>query len=128
MAEPDEQVRARLTSVGNVNLPTPVVILFGVLLLAAGYLTGAVAGPDAPDRTTATVASFDAATNRLCLEGDGVSELEGAEDDEICGVWQRVQGAVEPKVGDDFRFVSTLHTGQAGQDDNRVTLFGEVAD
>lgn len=113
---------------GNVNLPTPVVILFGVLLLAAGYLTGAVAGPDTPDRTTATVASFDPATNQLCLEGDGVSDLDGADKDEICGVWQRVQGAVEPKVGDDFRFVSTLHRAQAGQADDRVTIFGEVSD
>ncbi|HSX67100.1 hypothetical protein [Nocardioides sp.] len=113
---------------GNVNLPTPVVIAAGVMCLAGGYLIGVVAGPDSPDRTTAVVSSYDARTSRLCLEGDGVADLEGADGDALCGSWQRVEGSAKPAVGDEFRFVSTLHEGQSGSDDDRVTIFGEVAD
>jgi hypothetical protein len=114
--------------VGNVNLPTPVILAIGVLLLLAGYLVGVVAGPSAPDRTTAVVSSYDAKTSQLCLEGEAVSELEGADGDTLCGTWQRVHGAAEPSKGDDFRFVSSLRRAQEGADDDRVTIFGEVAD
>ena len=41
----------------NVTLPTPVFIAGGALCLVAGYLIGTVAGPDTPQRTTATVAA-----------------------------------------------------------------------
>lgn len=128
MAAADEPVRARLTPVGNVNLPTPVVIAAGVMCLAGGYLIGVVAGPDSPDRTTAVVSSYDANSNRLCLEGEGVADHEGADGDELCGTWQRVQGSVQPAEGDEFRFVSSLNRAQEGSEDDRVTIFGEVAD
>jgi hypothetical protein len=113
--------------VGNVNLPTPVVIAAGVFVFAGGYLTGAVAGWDSPDRTSATVSSYDASSHRLCLEGDAVADLEGADGDTICGQWRRVEGSAVPAVGDTFRFVSSLHKGQSGSSDDRITIFGEVA-
>ena len=113
---------------GNVNLPTPVVLAGAGLCLLGGYLLGVVAGPESPDRTVAEVKSFTAEGNRLCLEGESVADLAGAKDDVLCGVWRRVNGDETPEVGDQFRFVSTFHAGQSGEDDDRVTIFGEVAD
>ncbi|TCJ28962.1 hypothetical protein [Nocardioides jejuensis] len=113
---------------GNVNLPTPVVIAAGVIVFAGGYLTGAVTGWDSPDRTTAVVSSYDAKTHRLCLKSDAVSDLAGAEGNTICGQWERVSGSALPAVGDDFRFVSSVTKGQSGTADDRVSIFGEVAD
>ncbi|WP_188784942.1 hypothetical protein [Nocardioides phosphati] len=113
---------------GNVNLPTPVVIAAGVFVFAGGYLTGAVTGWDSPDRTSATVSSYDGGSHRLCLHGDAVSELDGAKGDTICGQWRRVEGSAVPAEGDTFRFVSSLHKGQSGSADDRITIFGEVAD
>lgn len=121
MAAAFEPLRARLTPVGNVNLPTPVVLAGAGLCLLGGYLVGVVAGPPAPDRTTAVVTSYDSSTRKLCLEGDGVSELEGADDDELCGVWRRTDDADKPVKGDKFRFVSTMNKGQAGAED--ITFF-----
>lgn len=113
---------------GNVNLPTPVVIAAGVFVFAGGYLTGAVTGWDSPDRTTATVSSYDAGSHRLCLKGDAVADLAGADGHTLCGQWRQVEGSTVPAVGDKFRFVSSLHKGQSGDSDDRVTIFGEVAD
>lgn len=109
------------------NIPTPVFLAGVVLCLLAGYLLGVVAGPSSPDRTTATVQSYDAKTGRLCLEGDSVADLEGAEEDVLCGQWRRVEGSRTPREGDEFRFVSSLNRQQEGAEDDRVTIFGEVA-
>ena len=40
---------------GNVTLPTPVALAGGAICILGGYLLGALAGPDAPSRTTAVV-------------------------------------------------------------------------
>ena len=100
---------------GNVNLPTPVAVAGGAICVLGGYLLGVVAGPDTVSRTTAVVASYDASTNRLCLEGDGIEGQEGAvEDDLLCGSWRRTQGSsTQPREGDRFRFVS-LTVGDEG--------------
>ena len=66
---------------GNVTLPTPVFLAGGALCLVAGYLVGSVVGPDTPDRTTATVVSFDADDAKLCLEGDAIKDQEGVDAD-----------------------------------------------
>ncbi|WP_147384970.1 hypothetical protein [Nocardioides cavernaquae] len=113
---------------GNVNLPTPVVLAGAGLCLLGGYLVGVVAGPPAPDRTTAVVTSYEGPTRKLCLEGEAVSELDGAKDDVICGVWRRTDDAAQPAKGDKFRFVSTMNKGQSGSDDDVITIFGEVSD
>ncbi len=93
---------------GNVNLPTPVALAGGVFCVLGGYLLGVVAGPDTASRTTAVVSSYDPATSRLCLEGDGVDGQEGAVvDGQLCGTWRRTGGdQVVPHPGDTFRFVS----------------------
>jgi hypothetical protein len=119
--------------VGNVNLPTPVVIAGGALCLLGGYLIGVVAGPDTPDRTTGVVESYDSRTQKLCLSGDAVSQQEGADKDGVlCGAWQRSPGATTPHSGDNFRFV-TKHTAQdpSGTDtnvDDQVLIYGDVVD
>jgi hypothetical protein len=93
---------------GNVNLPTPVALAAGGLCVLGGYLLGVVVGPDTVSRTTATVVSYDAATNRLCLEGEGIDGQEGVvRDGMLCGVWRRTSsGQPAPEPGDAFRFVS----------------------
>ena len=111
---------------GNVNLPTPVVLAGAGLCLLGGYLVGVVAGPAAPDRTTAVVKSFDPGTRKLCLEGDSVKDIAGADGDVLCGVWRRADGAHTPNHGDKFRFVSKVTEGQSGSADDVVTIFGEV--
>jgi hypothetical protein len=113
--------------VGNVNLPTPVVLAGAGLCVLGGVLIGVVAVPDSPDRTTAVVTSYNDSTRKLCLEGDAVSDLEGSDGDKLCGVWRRTEDSAKPAEGDNFRFVSTLNKGQAGPDDDVVTIFGEVA-
>ena len=114
----------------NVNLPTPVVIAGGALCLLGGYLIGVVAGPDAPDRTTGEVESYDSATRVLCLTGSAVSEQEGADEEGVlCGVWQRSPGSTTPGPGDEFRFV-TKRTAEnpSGDDDADVLIYGDVVD
>ena len=111
---------------GNVNLPTPVVLAGAGLCLLGGYLVGVVAGPEGPDRTTGIVQSYDSSSRTLCLEGDGVQELDGAQDGVLCGFWERAEGARTPREGDDFRFVSRVDSNRAGADDDRVLIFGEV--
>ena len=117
---------------GNVNLPTPVALAGGAICVLGGYLLGVVAGPDTVSRTTAVVASYDASTNRLCLQGDGIEGQEGAVvDGELCGTWRRTQGDVtQPRKGDRFRFVSlsvgeTGDTGPEGQQPATV-IFGDL--
>jgi hypothetical protein len=93
---------------GNVNLPTPVALAGGAICVLGGYLLGVVAGPDTASRTTAVVASYDPASSRLCLAGDGINGQEGVvEDGRLCGTWRRTQGDHStPREGDAFRFVS----------------------
>jgi hypothetical protein len=93
---------------GNVNMPTPVAVAGGALCLLAGYLVGAVAGPDPASRTTAEVKSYDTKSQELCLTGDGIDGKPGAADGELCGVWKRSTGDSTPHEGDDFRFVSVV--------------------
>ena len=111
---------------GNVNLPTPVALAGGAICVLGGYLLGVVAGPDATSQATATVASYDAGSGRLCLEGDGVKSQEGkVQDGQLCGTWQRTTGAETPRKGDGFRFVSLSTDGADGH--GPVTqIYGDV--
>ena len=110
---------------GNVNMPTPVAVAGGALCLLAGYLVGAVAGPDTVSRTTAKVASYDSKTDELCLTGDAITDQAGAKDGELCGVWRRSAGNTPPHKGDAFRFVSIV--SKSGS--NSVTyIYGDVVD
>ncbi|MBD8869797.1 hypothetical protein [Nocardioides donggukensis] len=111
---------------GNVNLPTPVVLAGAGLCLLGGYLVGVVAGPDTPERTIGVVESYESSTQRMCLVGDGVDEHEGADDGRLCGIWQRAGNSPRPEEGDQFRFVSILTEGLEGPEDDRVAIFGEV--
>lgn len=113
---------------GNVNLPTPVVLAGAGLCMLGGYLVGVVAGPDTPERTTGVVESYDRTTRELCLSGGSVEDHEGAEDGHLCGTWQRSTGSRTPAKGDDFRFVSRIDRNRSGDDDDRVLIFGEVDD
>jgi hypothetical protein len=113
--------------VGNVTLPTPVFLAGGALCLLAGYLAGSVTGPDTPARTTAQVVSFDNASSRLCLEGEAVTDQDGATRGELCGTWRRTPSATVPRKGDDFRFVSVATRGQAGgRAQQQVVIYGDV--
>lgn len=117
---------------GNVTLPTPVALAAGSLCVLGGYLLGAVAGPDTPSRTTATVSSYDASSRELCLEGDTITDQEGvSEDGTLCGTWRRIQGSSStPEPGDRFRFVSMVIDASAESPDENarpVTLiYGDV--
>ena len=74
----------------NVNLPTPVALAGGAICLLGGYLLGVLAGPDTESPTTATVASFDAGSDQLCLSGDGITGQDGLDDQgRLCGTWRR---------------------------------------
>jgi hypothetical protein len=117
---------------GNVNLPTPVALAGGAICVLGGYLLGAVVGPDTATRTTAVVASYDGATSRLCLRGDGIDGQEGTVvDGLLCGTWRRGQGSEQtPREGDPFRFVSFAESGAGasgpeGQQPTTV-IYGDV--
>ncbi|MGN6574817.1 MAG: hypothetical protein ACTHKG_03945 [Nocardioides sp.] len=117
---------------GNVNLPTPVALAGGAFCILGGYLLGVVAGPDTATRTTAEVASYDPATSRLCLEGDGIEGQEGTvKDGLLCGTWRRTGGdQAAPRPGDSFRFVSLSvqdpeHTTPEGQQPATV-IYGSL--
>lgn len=114
--------------VGNVTLPTPVLIAAAALFLLAGYLIGVVAGPDTPDRTIGVVESYNPSTRELCLTGEAVEDHERAEDGMLCGVWQRAGNSATPRVGDDFRFVIDIAEHREGDEDDRIFIFGEVDD
>lgn len=111
---------------GNVNLPTPVALAGGAICVLGGYLLGVLAGPGSTNQTTATVVSYDAGTERLCLEGDGVKAQEGTVDNGVlCGTWRRTDGLRTPKRGDVFRFVSLSPKSDGGH--APVTLiYGDV--
>lgn len=113
---------------GNVSLPTPVALAGGVICLLGGYLLGVLTGPDTTGRTTATVASYDEGTDRLCLAGDGVKGQDGLDDrGRLCGTWRRADTSGTPTAGDRFRFV-TLSGGSTVSDGNRpvTVIYGDV--
>jgi hypothetical protein len=115
--------------VGNVTLPTPVFLAGGAFCLLAGYLAGAVAGPDGHHGTTATVVSFDSGTARLCLKGDSVTDEPGAKDGVLCGTWSHSTGSVEPGKGDTFRFVTMDTSGVKGSKPRDTTvIYGTVVE
>jgi hypothetical protein len=113
-----------------VTLPTPVFLAGGAFCLLAGYLAGAVVGPDSQHGTTATVVSFDNATARLCLEGDSVKHDAGANDKGVlCGTWSHSTGSTTPRKGDTFRFVSMDTTGVKGAKPmDAVVIYGTVVE
>ena len=113
---------------GNVTLPTPVFVAGGALCLVAGYLVGSLAGPGTPERTTATVVSYDSGTSRLCLQGDATKDQEGSgSDGTLCGTWRHNPGSATPAKGDDFRFVSVATSGESGgKKQSQVVIYGDV--
>ena len=116
---------------GNVTLPTPVFLAGGALCLVAGYLVGSVVGPDTPDRTTATVVSFDANDAKLCLEGDAIKDQEGVDADSghLCGTLRRAPRSQAPAKGDAFRFVSVRSAEDTtGGSERQVVIYGDVVD
>jgi hypothetical protein len=113
------------TSMGNVNMPTPVALAAGGLCLLGGYLVGVVAGPDTTARTTAEVTSYERETETLCLGGGAVKDLPEARDGELCGTWRHKQGAPVPRAGDTFRFV-TMSSEGTGSEETAVYIYGDV--
>jgi hypothetical protein len=113
---------------GNVTLPTPVAVAAVALCLLGGYLVGVVAGPTGKETATAEVESYSASDSRLCLRGDAVADLEQTDEDGVlCGTWRRTQGAVTPRAGDEFTFV-TLTSPADGEGGDGVTyIYGDVA-
>lgn len=113
---------------GNVTLPTPVFLAGGALCLVAGYLAGSVVSPDTPQRTTATVASFDTSNARLCLTGDAIRDQEGVNSaGQLCGTLRRTPRSETPAKGDDFRFVSiTTKETVDGKVQQQVVIYGDV--
>jgi hypothetical protein len=110
--------------VGNVTLPTPVFLAGGAFCLLAGYLAGAVVGPDDQHGNTATVVSYESSTAKLCLEGDSVKDLPGADDKGVlCGTWSHSTGSTTPREGDTFRFVSMDTSGVKGSKPRDTTVF-----
>lgn len=118
---------------GNVTLPTPVALAGAALCVLGGYLLGVVAGPDAPERATATVESFDPDRNELCLTGEALQDQPGVEEEgRLCGIWRRTQASqTTPEAGDTFRFVSMEVDGSSrteAEDSPPVTvIYGNVA-
>ena len=115
---------------GNVTLPTPVFLAGGAFCLLAGYLAGAVVGPDRQHGTTATVVSFDAGTARLCLEGSSVKDEAGVSDKGVlCGTWSHSTGSTMPHKGDTFRFVTMDTSGVRGAKPmDSVVIYGTVVE
>ena len=117
---------------GNVNLPTPVALTGGAICILGGYLLGVIAGPDTPERTTATVKSYSSESGALCLAGETIQEQEGvSEEGELCGTWARTQSTdTQPKPGDEFRFVSIAYdrSEEAASDESTqvIVIYGDV--
>ena len=112
---------------GNVTLPTPVFLAGGAFCLLAGYLAGAVVGPQHERGQTATVVSFENGTAKLCLKGDSVKDEAGAEDGVLCGTWSHSTGSVTPHEGDTFRFVTMDTSGVKGSKPRATTvIYGTV--
>jgi hypothetical protein len=116
--------------VGNVTLPTPVFLAGGAFCLLAGYLAGAVVGPDHQRGTTATVVSFDESTARLCLEGGSVADQPGVSNKGVlCGTWSHSPGSTTPHHGDTFRFVTMDTSGVKGSKPrDAVVIYGTVVE
>jgi hypothetical protein len=114
--------------VGNVTLPTPVVVAGAVLCLLVGGVVGVVVAPDPPDRTTAEVASFNAKTSVLCLEGESVKDEPGLDDDgRLCAVWRHAGRYHRPRVGEKFRYVTVRTTGTVqGEKKQQTVIYGDV--
>lgn len=112
----------------NVTLPTPVLLAGGALCLVGGYLIGAVAGPDTPDRTTATVVSYERQGSELCLKGDAVADRAGADNGRLCGVWRRSNPSTsdDPRAGDRFRFATQRVGDEAGGKDTQTVIYGDL--
>ncbi|RNL64164.1 hypothetical protein EFK50_06420 [Nocardioides marmoriginsengisoli] len=112
------------------TLPTPVFVAGGALCLVAGYLVGAVAGPNTPQRTTATVESFVPKSSMLCLSGESVEDEPGTDDEGLlCGTWSHSAGATVPRKGDRFRFVSMDTSGVKGADPSiKTVIYGTVVE
>lgn len=117
-----------LCAVGNLTLPTPVVLAGALLCLLAGALLGYVAAPDSADPTVATVASYDPGTSRLCLTGEAVQkEADHAAAGPLCGTWRHTGIVRLPRQGDRFRFVVVRTEGESGGRTHRqVVLYGDV--
>lgn len=112
------------------TLPTPVFLAGGAFCLLAGYLTGAVAGPDGHQGTTAKVVSFDEGTAKLCLTGDSVKDEPGVSDQGVlCGTWSHSTGSTTPQKGDTFRFVTMDTSGVKGAKPMAtVVIYGTVVE
>jgi hypothetical protein len=123
------EVPCHALRVGNVTLPTPVFLAGGALCLMAGYLVGAVVGPDGHG-DTATVVSYDSGTAKLCLEGDSVKDQPGVTDDDVlCGTWNHTAGSADPRKGDTFRFVTMDTSGVKGSKPrDLVVIYGTVVE
>lgn len=115
---------------GNVTLPTPVFLAGGAFCLLAGYLAGAVVGPDHHRGTTATVVSFDDGSSRLCLEGKSVTGQPGVDDKGVlCGTWSHSPGSTTPHRGDTFRFVTMDTSGvKDSKPRDAVVIYGTVVE
>ena len=118
--------------VGNVTLPTPVFLAGGALCVVAGMLVGGVVALPRHART-APRARWSATTpsrSRLCLEGDGIKDQEGVDDNgHLCGTLRRTPNSGLPVKGDDFRFVSVRTTGELnGKAQQEVVIYGDVVD
>jgi hypothetical protein len=114
--------------VGNVTLPTPVFLAGGALCIVAGYLVGSVVGPDTPQRTTATVVSYNSGSAKLCLEGDAIKDQEGVDSaGQLCGTLRRTPNSQLPAKGDDFRFVSVRTSDEVGgRTRQQIVIYGDV--
>jgi hypothetical protein len=116
--------------VGNVTLPTPVVVAGVAVCLLAGGVVGLVVAPDPPDHSTATVASFDPHTSVLCLKGDSVKDEPRLNDDgELCAVWRHAGRYHRPQPGQRFRYVTVRTTGTSGGEKQQQTvIYGDVVE
>jgi hypothetical protein len=115
--------------VSSVNAPLPLVLAGAGVCLLAGFLVGVVAGPESPAASEALVSSYDPATRQLCLEGEQVAELAGADGDQLCGVWNKGAGSHGPRVGDRFRFLTLQTDSDPGADQpGGVLIYGDVVD
>lgn len=109
-------------------MPTPVFLAGGAFCLLVGYLAGAVLTPDPPDRTTATVATFNDSSNELCLSGSSVESRKDVDaGGELCGTWRRTPGSRVPHKGDTFRYVAVRTTGESdGKTRHHTVIYGDV--
>ena len=120
--------RAMLGPVGNVNLPTPVVLAGGGLCLLGGYLVGVVAGPEGPDRATGVVESYDSGTRKLCLRATP-SRTSRVPRTACCAAsGSRPPARSPPGRATPSGSSPRSRTVSRDRDDDRVLIFGEVDD